>query len=573
MCGISVIISKNRDYLTRIDAMTDVVNHRGPDASGFFEDGNIAMGHRRLKIIDLSDDANQPMEFDGVYIVFNGEIYNYKYLRDFLIVKGHTFNTNSDTEVILHLYSHFRYDINMFIRVLNGMFAFVIYDSKIQNIIAVRDRFGIKPLYYSETEDSIIFASEIKQFLELPEWNPSIREYNKTLFLESALVDTNDGTMLNEVYQIPPGHYVITKQDPYSWCVIPWYDLAENVQATTDTSTFLTIQWLLKCSVEAHLQADVPVGSCLSGGIDSTSIVCMVNRIKKNQKQITVTNRATDPKIDEGKWVDIVQQYCDNLERYDVWPGEDIFKVLPQIVYHQDSPIPTSSMYAQWCVFQEASHHVKVMLDGQGADETFGGYHMYHGVRLAYLLKHARVPTALREFWNLYRDPHVDIDFVSKCAVSNLRGSGGIRGYSLRQITETSLPALLHWEDRNSMAHSVEARVPFLDHTLVEHTVALPDEMKVSNGVTKVILREAMKDIIPEQIRLRRDKIGFFTPEQQWFDQYREEFKSRFISAKDHLPKNIFDQCIEILHGKKQYNSVLWRAITYGEFVKQFGVL
>jgi len=575
MCGISVIISKDVNYRDRIEEMTEIVKHRGPDASGYMYSGDVAMGHRRLKIIDLSSNANQPMELSGVWIVFNGELYNYLELREYLIEIGHRFETDSDTEVLLHAYTEFGHDIGYFLNKLRGMFAFVIYDENKKRIVAARDRFGIKPIYYYAFDgDGVAFASEIKQFTVLPGWKPKINEESKINFLTGGTIDTDIHTMFLDVYQIPPGCYITITQDK-SVRIKRWYDLRRRVTNTTDKSTFLTIQWLLKCSIEQHLQSDVPVGSCLSGGIDSTSIVCMINGLRKGQKILTVTNRTSQEKIDEGKWVDIVQQYCPSIDRHDVWPGEDIFKVLPQLVYHQDSPIPTSSMYAQWCVFQEASKHVKVMLDGQGADEMFGGYHMFHGARLADLIQHARVVTLLREYWKLFRDPYVDTNFVTKCAIGNLRGSCGVREYSLKQITQTSLPALLHWEDRNSMAHSVEARVPFLDHFLVEYTVALPDHLKVSNGTTKVILREAMKDIIPEEIRTRRDKIGFFTPEQHWFEQYEQEFRDLFMYARFRagLPNSIDSQCVDILSGQKKYSPVLWRVISYAEFMKQFKVV
>lgn len=577
MCGISVIVTKNKDYHDKIEAMTDLVKHRGPDACGIYQSGKISMGHRRLKIIDLSDEANQPMRKDGVVIVHNGEIYNYKELREELRVAGVTFETDSDTEVLLQLYKHAHTIPEMLSR-LHGMFAFVIYNENTKELVAARDRFGIKPLYYTKIDGGVAFASEIKQFSALPNWKPNINQYMADQFLNSGLIDHEKGlTMFRDVFLFPPGTFIQMYVGYIGWtCEVSprvWYDLSKEILCVSPDSTYLTAQWLLKCSVESHLQSDVPVGSCLSGGIDSTAIVCLVNRIRKTGKQVTVTNRTHIPEIDEGKWVDIVEQYCENLERYDVYPdGGKIFTDLNKLIYHQDSPVPTSSMYAQWCVFDEAKNHVKVMLDGQGADEIFGGYHMYFGVRFANLLKGGHLYTLLNEMKAAQKIPGYDKQFVMKCAAGNFSKYNSIREYSIAQLTRTSLPALLHWEDRNSMASSIEARVPYLDHTLVERMVALPDEKKVSNGVTKVILREAMKDIIPDDIVNRKDKIGFFTPEEYWFNQNQHAFSTEYRTARKYLPSAMQARCDNILHKKTKYTSELWRAITFGKFIEVFEV-
>jgi len=571
MCGISAIITKNKNYHDCIALMTERAKHRGPDAFEYFQDRHISFGHNRLKIIDLSDAANQPMEYDGCWIVFNGEIYNYKLLREKLVAKGHTFKTESDTEVLLHLYRD-SFTIVEMLNQLRGMFAFVIYDERNRDVIAARDRFGIKPIYYTLLPgDGCAFASEIKQFCALPNWKPQINEFMKNEFLLSGLIDhVSNWTMFRDVFLIPPGHYV--KLSPFGFTnVYPWYNLKEAVANAPTTSTFLTVQWLLKNAVELHLQSDVPVGACLSGGIDSTSIVCMINKIKKN-KLFTVSARSEN-EFDEGRWINIVENYCGDIERHDIYPkASDLFHDLPKLVYHQDSPFPTTSMYAQWKVYEEAKKHVKVMLSGQGADELFAGYHMFFGARFASLIRRGNFLTLLKEARAANKIPGYDQSFVMKCAANALKNYPSVFDYSYSQVTRTSLPALLHWEDRNSMAHSIESRVPFLDSTLVEYIMAIPEEKKISDGTTKVILREAMRNLIPDEIVDRRDKIGFQTPEAYWFEQNKDKFIAKYVKAMPMIPQSMRSRCGDICTGIAPYTPELWRAITFAEFCEVFRV-
>jgi asparagine synthase (glutamine-hydrolysing) len=453
------------------------------------------------------------------------------------------------------------------------MFAFVIYDTKTRELVAARDRFGIKPLYYYNGFGKIIFASEIKQFTVLPNWKSRLVQSMKDQFLLSGLIDTNEFTMFLDVMQVQPGHYMKFKANGnMDLEQKQWYDLKQHIENSPTTSTFLTLQWMLKCSVESHLQSDVPVGSCLSGGIDSTSIVCLVNRIKKSQKQVTISNRSI-AEFDEGHWVDIVEQYCKDIERHDVFPDvEELFEIHPKLVYHQDSPIASTSMFAQWKVFEEARKHVTVMLDGQGSDEVFAGYHMFFGARFASLLRGGHLYTLFNEMNSAKKIPGYDQTFTIKCAASSLKNYPTVFDYSYDQVTRTSLPALLHWEDRDSMAHSIEARVPFLDHTLVEHMMALPEEKKISNGVTKVILREAMHDLIPEEIVNRKDKIGFQTPERWWFEHRTDLFLNKYRGVRKILPQQTKSRCDEIFKKRKPYTYEVWRAISFGEFIKAFEV-
>lgn len=544
------------------------VKHRGPDSFEYFQSSKVSLGHNRLKIIDLSDNANQPMEYDGCWIVFNGEIYNYKALKKTLISKGHVFKTESDTEVILHLYRE-EFSIERMLNLLRGMFAFVIYDERNGDVVAARDRFGIKPLYYMLLPgDGCAFASEIKQFQTLPNWNPTLNKFMKNEFLTAGLIDhQSDWTMFSNVFLLMPGHYI--KLEFGFPDVYKWYDLNAAISTMASTSTFLTVQWLLKNSVELHLQSDVPVGACLSGGIDSSSIVCMTNRIKNNNL-FTVSARSEN-KFDEGQWIDIVEKHCSGIERHDVYPAVDnLFNDLSKITYHQDSPFPSTSMYAQWKVYEEAKKHVKVMLSGQGADELFAGYHMYFGARFASLIRRGKIITLMKEASVANKIPGYDQTFVMKCTANALKKYPSVFDYSYNQVTCISLPALLHWEDRNSMAQSIESRVPFLDHTLVEYIMALPEEKKISGGQTKVILREAMRNIIPDEIVNRQDKIGFQTPEAYWFEHNPDKFIAKYKTARELIPQEMRSRCDEICKGNAPYTTEFWRAISFAEFYNVF---
>lgn len=568
MCGISCIVSKNKDDRDLIKQITDMVKHRGPDADGFYEEGIVSMGHRRLRIVDLSKEADQPMVHDDCVIVFNGEIYNYKIIREMLELKGYKFNTNCDTEVILKLYHTNRgfFDPS----VLSGMFAFVIYDKTNKKIIACRDRFGIKPLYYTYLGiDGIAFASEVKQLIPLLN-KPSINRENALTFIKSGIIDHNNETLVTGIFQVKPGHTKLLHNDVITdW---EWYKFS-NAQITPRYVGTHVTPHLLVDSVNRQLKADVKVGSCLSGGIDSTSIVSIIHSINRANKlkQVTVSYRSTDGS-DEGKWIDIVRKKFSDIESYEVYGDpEQMFLELPQVIWHQDSPIPTTSIYAQWCVFKEASKHVKVMLDGQGADEIFGGYHMYYGLRYASLLRRLKLLTLIRES---LKTPPASRYVAFGTMATHLRTK--MYDYQIDQITKTMLPALLHWEDRDSMAHSVEARVPFLDEHLVSHALTLREDEKVFNGLTKCDLRMAMRGIIPEEIRMRKDKIGFAAPEAQWFTQNRDDFYEwsmfAMLTSGSLLTQEVKNNCNDILKLKKPYNSLVWRVMTFGIWKQRFGL-
>ncbi len=374
MCGIAGIISSDHKDHAYIAEMTDLVAHRGRDGCGHFVDhGSVSLGHRRLKIIDLSDDANQPMTILGnVHIVFNGEIYNYLELRDELKAMGYLFGTDSDTEVLLTAYLAWGKDC---LHHLNGMFAFIIYDPRRRVVFAARDRFGIKPIYWWETPTgAILVASEIKQFTGHPLWKPVGNKETLTDFLKSGLVDHTDETMFAGVYQLRGGEaVVIPLDDPdISKYKYRWYDLEK--EAAWRSATYRTVyegfalaksgkgrydlavehfRHLLKSSVHLRMRSDVPVGSCLSGGLDSSSIVCLAAPVA-GEGMHTFTLISEDKSVDESEYAQSVVDKTGTVRHLVEVTPQELFERLDELVWHQDEPFQSTSMYGQWKVFAVA---------------------------------------------------------------------------------------------------------------------------------------------------------------------------------------------------------------------------
>ncbi len=622
MCGIAAILGKYEDNAQKIKEMADLVSHRGPDGEGFFTDQQlVALGHRRLSIIDLTQNGHQPMVRNHLVITYNGEVYNYLELRQELTNLGHNFNTQSDTEVILASYQEWGADcLNKF----NGMFAFVIYDQIKKKVFVARDRFGVKPLYFRTSLNGTIFiGSEIKQFSCLPDWKADLNFQIAHDFLNYSLLDHTSETFFQNVLQLKPGHFFeVTLNSNSSFQPIrqeKWYSLKTGSISTKDISAqFLK---LFEDSVSLRLRSDVAVGSCLSGGLDSSSIVCtldlLLNRSakgKNNPKQKTFSSCSDIKKFDEKEFIDEVVN-ATNIDAHYVYPNSNkLFEILEKLIWHQDEPFGSTSIFAQWCVFEIAKkENVKVMLDGQGADEQLAGYHSYFPIFWLHLFRSFSWPLLLREIaaakaihgysytkaikmmialalppWALAflrrRLGHNSKDFFSfpvlvkkENPLKAFSALDSIAKASFAQIFHTNLQMLLHWEDRNSMAHSVEARVPFLDYRLVEFNLSLPDKFKLHGGVTKVILRDAMKGILPEKIRMRMDKLGFVTPESIWATQSAPEtFRAKLQEAVDLsngiVKPEILDYFERAITGEKTFDFVIWRALCFGAWIKAFNV-
>jgi asparagine synthase (glutamine-hydrolysing) len=631
VCGIWFSVGFAPDR-TRIDR----VAHRGPDGSGWCEfdsvAGPVALGHRRLSIIDLSDAAAQPMQYaEGhFWISYNGEIYNYLELRDELTGLGHVFHTRSDTEVLLAAYAQWG---EAALDRLNGMFAFVLWENAEQTALIARDRFGVKPLYLFATPRGFACASEIKQLTGLPGFAARLNPARAYDFLSAGIMEHTDETLFADVRQLRGGECL--RLDLRRWRLgdlLPvrrWYDVLEPGTVELDEPAAAErFRALLTDSVRLHLRSDVAVGSCLSGGLDSSSIVCLMARelaADAGAAQVNSVSACYDVKaVDERPYMEAVVEHTRSVPHWCHPRVEDAFAEAERITWHQDEPYGSTSIFAQWCVFAAARRAgIKVMLDGQGADEQLAGYHggfphyyksLLRRLRLAELLRAVLerrrwhraslvgeaatlLPLLLprgiaqrlrRRRGALFGDDWLDgallRPHLGGSAIETARLSLGVPpiediGGLCRLMTQgSSLAMLLHWEDRNSMAHGVEARVPFLDHRLVEFSIGLGDRHKMVGADTKRVLRRAMAGILPEPVRNRRDKLGFATPEQDWFrGPLREAVLAGIEVTLVHFPgllngNGVRSRAADMLAGRRVVDFSLWRIVNLGIWGRLFGV-
>lgn len=529
-----------------------IMKHRGPDDEGIFLEENVGLGFVRLSIIDLSPAGHQPMSsHDERYvIVYNGEIYNYIELRNDLKSLGHSFKTNSDTEVLLASYIEWGEEC---LHRFNGMWAFVIYDRIQKRIFAARDRYGIKPFYYCMTNDFLAFASEIPPLLSLLKTKPKPDYQSIFDYLVFNRTDQTERTFFEEIKKLQHGHSIEFKVQGSRFKVQSsikrWYNLKERVSQSVGFKDPEEYRQLLSSSIGLRLRSDVPVGVCLSGGLDSSSIVSIL--LKDYNKSDLNTFSAVYETGQAGDETEFIKEFSPFLKNmFYTTPSAEMLDVdLLNFVRAQAEPIPETGVYAQFRIMKLASEQVTVTLDGQGADEELAGYHYFFGfffkdllkqLRLRklssemmyYLVRHKsiyglktfiyfllseRSKTRLRVDEKGYLDP----DFVRRFSGTNsiagdLYNSGSLNDALINHF-EYKLEHLLKWEDRNSMWFSLEARVPFLDYRLVEKSLATSGEMIIRKGWTKHILRESMRWTLPEKIRARKDKIGFGTPQADWF--------------------------------------------------------
>jgi asparagine synthase (glutamine-hydrolysing) len=544
MCGISCVVCE--DPRERPDelivTMNDRVRHRGPDASGVHLWNNIALGHTRLSIIDLLPRSSQPMHADGHHITFNGEIYNYRELRRELEAAGHIFATTSDTEALLVALRHWGMDA---LDRLNGMFAFVYLDERRRKLFLVRDRFGKKPLVYSRRGGRFTAASEAKQILALWKEQPSVDMDSARRFLVHGALNLDSRTFFAGIEEIPGGHYGEYDLDTNEFRIVQWYDLPSRVTRSSDCYEAATerVRDLLISSVQLRHIADVPVGACLSGGVDSSAIVALSAAHAGGHKLLTITSYAEGVGYDERRFSREVAAQS-NVESLEICPDiGDIWDpaVLQEIAFYQDQPISSGSHYNEYCVFRAAREAgLTVMLDGQGADEYFGGYGEFWYAAQMENLKNGRLSafregiktrsetTGLTPSQTLRRFLYVLLDrntppigagagrfqWLGPPVAPPPARQGDFAALSLTELLHTSIPYQLHSEDRNSMRWSVESRLPFLDYRLAEYVIGLPTSYKVGAGFLKRILRDAVPEL-PPSVAGRKDKIGFAAPDQR----------------------------------------------------------
>ena len=658
MCGIAGIFSpeSNRVDQGLLLKMTNSIRHRGPDDDGFLladskngliEDrrsddtiphvrsahilepfaggtANLALGYRRLSIIDLSPSGHQPQsnEDRSLWIIFNGEIYNYIELREELLAKGYVFRTKTDTEVIIHAYKEWGMEC---LSHFNGMWAFALWDGRTKKLFCARDRFGVKPLYYFKNNDLFTFASEIKALLLNPAVTRKANHQAVYDYLAHSTIDHTDETLFSGIKQLPPAHYLVV--DSTGAMVIRKY---YSLQCNSELGSFdesenkrhvESFKELLFDSVKLRMRTDVALGSCLSGGLDSSTIVCMANTLMMQdgvidrsligEHQKTFTADYNNSQYSERAFVDKVIDRT-NAQPHFVYPeGPGLWVELEQLIYHQDEPFNSTSAYAQWNVMRLAHQKgMKVLLDGQGGDELLGGYAYHLPIYHAELLRHFRFGTLLAEIkatssisqrpvhrqllellgktarnifpdslFDQFSSPHgfmnPDFAVIRKKITTASKRNDSLQERLLQEETSLNLQQLLHYEDRNSMAFSIEARVPFLDYRVVEYGMQIPVQFKIHNGWSKYPLRCVGEGLIPKEVQWRKDKMGFVTPQSEWMQKLQTQLRT--LLCGEHLRAGEFlNQSLIRTLLQKNFSTIpqstLWRIANLELWMRRFDV-
>ena len=623
MCGIVSIINKDgsRVELSLLSNMASKISHRGPDEEGHLIEGPIGFYHKRLAIIDLIS-GQQPMTRDSVSVVFNGAIYNYKELRESLKKSGHTFQTNSDTEVILELYKEYGPGC---VEHMNGMFAFLIYDRIQKRLIAARDHFGIKPLYYYENQDNLIFASEIKALLEHPsvKIEPDYNSIQDYIVLQYVL---GAETLFKDIKKILPGHYHVIDLKSFNAKPVKYWEPNFSVDNSHTEDYFINkLREKLEDTVNIQLRSDVPVGCYLSGGIDSSIITLLTSRFLKGQLKTFTGAFQEGPEFNELAYAREVGNLC-NAEMYEVYPKEDEFiELIPKLVYHMDEPAAGPGIFPQYIVSRLASKEVKVVLGGQGGDEIFGGYARYVIAYLEQALKGAIFETnvegehivslrsilpnlpylkqyipMLQSFWkdDLFESMDkryfqsidrsegdwniLTEDFKMNMSIENIFSRfqkifnhPDTLSYYNKMVhfdMVSSLPALLHVEDRVTMAVSLESRVPLLDHRIVDLITRIPPRMKFKGAEMKYILKRSVKDILPAKILARKDKMGFPVPLHIWARNRLQDFFKDILLSPTCRDRGLFnyDNVERLIENEDAFGRRLWGLLNLELWFRQF---
>lgn len=640
MCGIFGAINKLSPPVgisvpTLVEA-TSIIDYRGPDDSGYFlwsKEGNgiyaddatadssrlfhnleglpdkkfqLALGHRRLSILDLSPSGHQPMEFGDLVLVFNGEVYNYIEIRKELQAKGMHFKTQSDTEVILQAWRY--WGVKCLAR-FNGMFAFLLFDKKKKKLFAVRDRFGVKPLYFTEKAGYLAFASEVKQLRVLPEYSFDLDQQIAFDYLRYGFLDHQAETFELGINQLDPGHYLEYDLKLGQYAIRQWYVFNPQPWEGSLEEAEEEFRYLLKDAVRLRLRSDVPLGSALSGGLDSSAIVCLMSEIldetgSSDKVLVTVTSCSEDKRFDETHFAEIINKHTNSLS-HKVFPDFDkLMTDLDRVIWHMDYPFGSTSQFSQWSVFERAKQAgLKVMIDGQGADEQLAGYGgndlaLYTGLfrsgkfknlfrEAAHYKKiHGKYPVGfllgafqhpLPSFlqnqipakWRPSKEIHPDWIKHNGFKTKNFNAAS-LKENLTHQIHKSPLPSLLRYEDRNSMASSVESRTPFMDYRIMEFSLGLPEEFVYRNGDRKFILRNSFRGIVPDAILDRRDKMGFVSAEERWIKEDGKDWFFRNITGPmagnvmDFFNSSSLESFIsEIQGGKRDFTYEPWRVLNF----------
>lgn len=552
MCGIVGFSGKPEPET--LNKMMDSIFHRGPDDGAKLEENRFSIGFRRLAIVDLSKNI-YPIknENEDIFVFLNGEIYNYQALREELEELGHKFKTESDTETIAHGYEEWGESV---IKHLRGMFIVVLLDKKKNELLIARDRLGIKPFYYAEINNRVVFGSEIKGLLSGFEINREVDEDSLYKFLTARIHDTNQDTFFKDIKRLLPGHLMIISNDG-NYRIEKYWNPTYTTKFASEKSDAEYAKEFRDIFIEAvklHLIGDVPVGVTLSGGLDSSGITAIAAKLYKenhpNTKFYSFSAVHPGETINEEEYIDNVVEQT-GVNSIKITPNVDNFwNDLDTWAYFQEEPVISAAPYAYYTVMKEARKYVTVLLTGQGGDELLAGYIPYFMTYLQSAVDNGKILEAFRETVagkDLYSKFFVDklIQKVKRENTINLsqmiintNNTEFIRPQATRNlnkrlfedVTSLTTPSLLRYEDKNSMANSLESRVPFFDHVVVEYIFNLPIDQKLKNGWTRHIYREAMKGLIPEKNRLRRSKIGFTNPEWEWIERKQDKFIEIFQS-------------------------------------------
>ena len=626
MCGIAGFISLHSsgiDDVQVIQAMANSMSHRGPDDAGFElmsygnDNGLIAFGHRRLSIIDLSPQGHQPMwnQDRTLCVTFNGEIYNYVEIRVELIQLGYQFRTRSDTEVILSAFEE--WGAKSFSK-FNGMWAIAIYDKKARKIVLSRDRFGKKPLYYFRTSTEFIFASEIKALLKHPKVvkKPNYEKIFRYISTNYRYVDIDEFSYFKDIVQVPKS-CIVEVDEKLNLNKYTYWKLDDNISARNIPFRQAVNEFrdLLIDAVRIRLRSDVPVGCFLSGGLDSTSITCIAYKVLQ-QQIVTFSGITGEEKgiYDESDYIDSVINHTHANYHYVQPDPSDLLETIDQMLAFHDEPICTVTWYTLYLIAKKIKiESIPVMLNGHAGDEILAGYWDYYHYFFHDLEKlgnmdvlrneitwwhnnHKRDMNEIERYRNYilsleknetnemtrfpdYSDCFID-DIVKQykrvVQLPIMQTTSWLSRRMYADLFFEGVPAILRSEDRNTMSQSIESRSPFLDFRLVEYCFSLPNEFKIKNGVGKWILREAMKGILPEDVRTRKDKAGFIAPADEWFRTINKEHIYRLIKSDEFSNRGLFnvskilDVFEEHLRKGKNHYMFLWQLINLELWFRRF---
>lgn len=614
MCGIVGIVTQSTDQKVAwpvLKEMAESIRHRGPDDEGFFINSNVGLANLRLSIIDVAG-GHQPIpnEDQSIWIVYNGEIYNYVELRNSLLSRGHQFKTHSDTEVIVHLYEE---EGEQCLEKLNGMYAFALWDARQQKLFCARDRFGIKPLYYYFDGNQFIFGSEIKALLQHPSVKASpnweaIKEY---LVFQFCL---GDHTFFQGVRKLLPGHYLTWIPSRGAWHIQKYWDLQYTTDEKHSEEYFRDqLLLLLEDAVRLQLRSDVPLGAHLSGGLDSSIVVSLAASLLHTPLKTFSGGFREGPDYDETPYAKLVAQQ-NQTEHYEIFlTAQDFIEAMPKIIYFMDEPAAGPGVFPQYFVSKLARQHVKVVLGGQGGDEIFGGYARYLVAYLEQCLKGAifnsqeegryavtlrsiipslpllqQYQTMLQQFWAkglfdpmdrryfrlIERSPHIS-ELYSKELIDSFDQEELFSKFQdifnqaeapsyFNKMTyfdiKTLLPALLQVEDRTSMAVSLESRVPLLDHRIAELMATVPVTIKFKNGEGKYILKQTVRNIVPQKILTREDKKGFPVPLTKWYQHELREFVYEILFSHVAKSRGLYQipNLERVIRSELQFGREIW---------------